>query len=383
MAPANSFLTRGQTKKPERKFPLAIQFCPNCSLLSLAHVVNPNLLFANYYYLTSASAPLVEHFKDEAKLIASRYIKSKHDLVIEFGSNDGGLLLALKNKCRVLGVDPAKNVATIAKKNGVETKVAFFTEKTAKDIWMHYGKAKVVLANNVFAHIDDIHDVMRGVTKLLEPKGVFISESHWVGNLIGDGGFDQIYHEHLCYYSLHALSALAKQFGLVVTDAELVPIHGQSLRVFMSKTGTPNTRVKKILTREKKLGLHKIKTYRQFAKNTRQNKKVVQKLLSKLRKADKHIVGYGAPAKSNTLLNYFGIGPKILSYITDTTPNKQEHFTPGSHIPVVHPDTLKKNPPDYILLLSWNYANFILKKEKPLRKAGVKFIIPVPKVRVV
>ena len=198
--PANGFLTKRALKRPEARFPLAVQFCPKCSLLSLCQVIDPRTLFKNYRYLTGASVPLVAHFEEEAETIAQRCIRHKDDLVVEFGSNDGVLLAALKGHCRVLGVDPATNLSTLAKKRGVPTIPAFWDEETARRIRKKYGLAKVIVANNVFAHIDDLHDCMRGVSLLLRDDGVFISESHWVGNLIGEGGFDQIYHEHLSYY---------------------------------------------------------------------------------------------------------------------------------------------------------------------------------------
>lgn len=393
--PANRFLRRSEFPKPEPRFPLAVQFCPRCSLLSLCHVVNPKILFKNYRYVTSASAPLVAHFEEEAEMIARKFIKSKEDLVLEFGSNDGALLAALKEQCRVLGVDPAKNLAKIARKRGVPTIPAFFGEMAGKRIQKEYGQAKVIIANNVFAHIDGIHDCMRGIVALLAEDGVFVSESHWVGNLIGDGGFDQIYHEHLSYYSLHALMRLAKMHGLVVTNAELFPIHGASIRACMQKQGAPSASVnphtknlfgvgvKRLLSRERKLGLTRLATFQRFARRVLENRAELRHLLQELKRKKKIIAGYGAPAKGNTLLNYFKITKKDIPFITDTTPEKQGTFTPGTHIPIVSPSVLKTSPPDYLLLLSWNYASAILEKEKALRRQGVKFIIPVPKVKIV
>lgn len=381
--PANGFLKKNELRKKEPLFPLAVQFCSRCSLLSLRHVVNPRLLFAGYRYETGASAPLVMHFAEEAHMIARKFIRSKSDLVVEFGSNDGGLLAALKGKCRVLGVDPARNLAAFAQKRGVPTVQAFFSEKTAKRIRKKYGDARVILANNVFAHIDNLHDCMRGVAALLRNDGVFISESHWVGNLIGDGGFDQIYHEHLSYYSLHALLHLAETHKLTVTNAELVPIHGESIRIYMQREGKPSARIERLLLRERKLGLTRLKTFQKFENKVEKNRVRIRELLRELKRNKKTIAGYGAPAKGNTLLNYFNISPALLDYITDTTPTKRGLFTPGTHIPVVSPAVLKTDPPDYLLLLAWNYADAIFEKEKTLRTQGVKFIIPVPEARIV
>ncbi|TSC57072.1 MAG: methyltransferase family protein [Parcubacteria group bacterium Greene0416_79] len=313
--PANGFLTARQLKRPEARFPLVVQFCESCSLLSLRHTVDSRVLFKNYRYETGASAPLVAHFAEEARMIERQFIRNKSDLVVEFGSNDGALLSALKGTCRVLGVDPAKSVATLAKKRGVLTVTAFFGEKSAERIRKRYGQARVIIANNVFAHIDDVHDVMRGITALLRPDGVFISESHWVGNLIGEGGFDQIYHEHLSYYSLHALRCLAHEHGLVVTKVELVPIHGECLRVSMRKQGVSGASVKRLLRREKSLGLTQLSIFLTFARKADKTRMTLRQLINKLIRKKNTIAGYGAPAKGNTLLNYLQIGKRDIALL--------------------------------------------------------------------
>lgn len=383
MPPANAFLQKNELGKPEEKFPLELYFCKECSLLQLRHVVNPEILFKNYHYQTSASSPLVTHFKEMSGGIVSKYIRSKNDLVVEIGSNDGSLLENMKNHSKILGVDPAPEMEKLAKVRGVPTMTAFFDAETAEKITAEHGNAKVIIANNVLAHIDDIQSVFKGIKKLLKPDGVCVFEAHWVGNLIGKGGYDQIYHEHLCYFSLHALSYLAKKFGLKILDVETVPIHGESLRATMGKNGAPKRSVELFLKKEKKLGLHKLKTFRQFAKKVEDNKHSLITLLKKLKAKNKRITGYGAPAKGNTLLNFSNIGPNTLDFITDTTPLKQGLYAPGSKIPVVSPEENAKTPSDYILLLSWNYADAILKKESALREKGVKFIIPVPEVKII
>lgn len=380
---ANNFLKKSELTKKEPRFPLAVQFCGECSLLSLCHVVNPRILFKKYSYETGASAPLVAHFEEEARMIARDFVNSTDNLVVEFGSNDGVLLAALKGRCRVLGVDPAKNMAALARERGVQTVTAFFGEKTAKRLRKEHGQAKVIIANNVFAHIDDLHDCMRGVVSLLHSDGVFISESHWVGNLIGEGGLDQIYHEHLSYYSLHALARLARAHGLVITHVELFPIHGASIRVYMRKKGVARASVRRLLAREKKSGLTTAAVFQKFARKAEETRVRLRGLIRELNRTGKTVAGYGAPAKGNTLLHYCKLGAPHLSYIIDTTPSKQGLFTPGTHIPVVSPNVLKANPPDYLLLFAWNYADAILEKEKALRAKGVKFIIPVPKVKIV
>ncbi len=383
MPPANSFLSHPQLFKREVAYPLIVHICTNCKSLQLKHVVSPKILFKNYHYETGASKPLVAHFYNLADEIASEYLNSPKDLVIEIGSNDGALLSRIKDRHRVLGIDPATNVARVACQNGVPTKVGFFNYALAREIKSKFGGAKIVVANNVMAHIDDLPSVFRGVRHLLEPDGRFIFEVHWVGNLLTKGGFDQIYHEHLYYHSLHSLQVLLERLGMSVRDIKLVPIHGESMRVYAGYQGESSIGVKEFFKKEKKMGLGDMKTFEYFSKKVSLNKIKLLDLLAKLKKEGKKIVGYGAPAKGNTLLNYFEIGPDTLEYITDTTLSKQGHYTPGSHIPVVSPEMLKKEKPDYILLLSWNYAKVILEKEKELRKKGVKFILPVPTVKIV
>jgi len=218
---------------------------------------------------------------------------------------------------------------------------------------------------------------------LLADDGAYVFEVHWVGNLIGDGGFDQIYHEHLCYYSLLALNRLVESAGLHIFDVEFVPIHGKSLRVFAGKKQEKTKAVDDIFALEREIGLDKVETFQQFSRKVEKNKIDLLELLIQIKKEGKKIAGYGAPAKGNTLLNFIGIGPDIIDYLTDTTPMKQGLYSPGIHIPVVSPDKLISDKPDYILLLAWNYADAILKKETALREGGTKFIIPVPEVKII
>lgn len=380
---ANAFVHKENLNSPEMFFPLAINFCNDCFSVQLSHVVNGELLYRNYHYETSANDPLVKHFNALADEIIKDYVQFPNDLVVEIGSNDGSLLSRIKDWCRVLGIDPAQNIAEVAIKNNVPTKIDFFTGKLSEEIKSELGEAQVIIANNVMAHIDDIRGVFSAVKGLLSANGRFIFEVHWVGNLISQGGFDQIYHEHIYYHSLHSLKSLVDSLGMVINDIKLVPIHGESMRVYVGKSGKSSKAVHDFLNQEIEIGLTKKETYFNFSNKIESNKNKLLKILTDLKKEGKKIFGYGAPAKGNTLLNYFGIGSDVLDVITDTTPTKQGTYTPGVHIPVVSPDILKKEQPDYMLLLSWNYAGAILEKEKELRNKGVKFIIAVPEVRVV
>lgn len=383
MPPANSFLTEEELNNEEKKFPLAAYFCNNCFSLQLLDIVNPDILFRHYAYLTSASKPLVDHFEQMGKELASRFINDKNNLFVEIGGNDGVLLNAVKNECLSLNIEPALNVAELSKEKGIETISEFFNKELADTILNKYGNAKVVVANNVMAHIAGMKGVFDGVSRLIGEDGVFVFEVHWVGNLLGEGGFDQIYHEHLFYHSLLALNNLVSQFGLKIFDVKLVPIHGQSMRVFVSKNMPIEKSVEEFFVKEKEMGLDKVETFLKFSEKIEKNKAVLIDLLKKLKADGKKIVGYGAPAKGNTLLNYFNIDSSILDYVTDTTPLKQGMFTPGTHIVVSSPDRINNDIPDYILLLAWNYADAILAKEKDLRDKGVKFIIPVPEARII
>ncbi|MEK7089928.1 MAG: class I SAM-dependent methyltransferase, partial [Patescibacteria group bacterium] len=341
------------------------------------------ILFKNYHFLTGASAPSVAHFKKYADEVIRPLITSPDDLVVDIGGNDGVLLSFVKDYARVLNVDPADNLAPISEEKSVPFYPAFFTSETADDLIEKYGKAKVVVANNVFAHTDPLRNVFKGVAKLIGDNGTFVFEVHWNKHLIEEGAFDQIYHEHLCFYSLHAAKYLVEASGMKVFDVEIVPTQGQSLRVYASKNKVEKSSVNEILKIERKAGLTDEKTFLTFGKKVSDNKEKLRTLLLDLKAQGKRIIGYGAPAKGNTLLNYYGIGPETLDYLTDTTVLKQGLYSPGMHIPIVSPEKLITDTPDYILLLAWNFKDAILEKEKVLRERGVKFIITVPTVEVI
>lgn len=380
---ANGFLTKDELEKAEEKFPLAVYFCKNCSLVQLLDVVDPKILFGKYHFMTSASKPSVEHFAKFGKELVDNFVKSKQDLVVDIGGNDGTLLNNLKDYCRILNIEPASNIAEISARKSIPTINDFFSSELAKKVSDEYGKASVISANNIIAHTDKVKDVFAGANLLLKDDGVFVFEAHWIKNLIGDGGFDQVYHEHLCYYSLHSLKYLVESEGFFIKDVKSVPMQGESLRVYAGKTSGSSASVDEFLKKEKEMGLTDIEAYLGFSDKVVNNAKNVKNLLISLKRQRKKIIGYGAAAKGNTLLNYFGIGNDILDYIVDTTPFKQGLYSPGTHIPVAHPDKIKKETPDYVFILAWNYADAILEKESDLRKKGVKFIIPVPEVKIV
>jgi ribonuclease HII len=380
---ANSLISKKNLSKKEKIFPLTVHFCQSCSLVQVTDIVNPEILFSDYYFMTSASSPSIDHFKKYSIKLLKDFIRSSNDLVVDIGGNDGTLLNEIKNDCKVLNIEPANNIAKVSRKKGINTINKFFSKKLVKEIIKKSGYAKVVTANNITAHTDTVRELFEGVRDLLDEDGVFIFETHWVRNLIGEGGFDQVYHEHLSYYSLHALTHLVNLVGLSIFDVETVPIQGESLRVYASKKHKPKPSVKQFLQREKKLGLNDFKSFSKFSKKVLDNKIKTLQILAKIKSQNKKIVGYGAPAKGSTLLNFYGIGKETIDYVIDTTSIKQGLFMPGVHIPIYPPEKLYKSKPDYILLLAWNYADAILKKEKDLIRHGVKFIIPVPNIKIV
>lgn len=381
--PANAYRSQEELLLPEASFPLVLYFCNTCSLAQLLHVVNPEILFKNYHFLTGASAPSIAHFEQYAQQAILPHTQSPEDLIVDIGGNDGVLLSFLKDRARVLNVDPADNLAALSNARGVPFYPAFFTSAVARDLVTRYGQAKVVTANNVFAHTDPLPDVFAGVAALLKEDGVFIFEVHWVRHLLQEGCFDQMYHEHLCFHSLHALTRLVEDAGMYIFDVEIVPTQGQSLRVYVSKHLPKTSRVEAVLAQEKASGLTTAGAFHAFAKTVKANKDAVVTLLSNLKAQGKKIVGYGAPAKGNTLLNYYQLGTETLDYITDTTVLKQGLYTPGMHIPIVPPERLHTDTPDYVLLLAWNFKDTILEKEKPLRDKGVRFIITTPEISIV
>lgn len=387
MPPANAFLTKVDLKKKERFFPLQVNFCTDCGQLQLTHIVSPDLLFRNYVYVSSTSPVFIAHFEDYANDLINRYKLNKRSLVIDIGSNDGILLKPLKdNQVKVLGVDPATDIAKKATSAGIETLPHFLSIKLAKNIVAKYGQAEVVTANNAFAHIHDLDEIVESVKILTKENGVFVIEFPYLVDFIKKNLFDTIYHEHLSYLSIRSLSALFKRLGMEIFDAKKVSSHGGSLRVYVKKIGTRSgvkKSVHKFLEEEENLGLNKIKTYLKFSKKIKENKKHLIVLLKKLKSQNKTIIGYGAPAKGNTLLNYYKIGPEILDYIVDDSEYKQGLYTPGTHIPIYPFSKIKETNPDYIFILAWNFANPLMSKLSDFDKRGGHFIIPVPKARII
>lgn len=384
---ANAFLTKLQLDEPEYFYPLDIYFCNNCGFIQLGHVVDPEVLFGNYVYVSSTSQVFIDHFKKMAEDVFPRFFLNEKSLVIDIGSNDGILLKPFRKMgAKVLGIEPAVHIAKIAKKEGIDTIAEFFSIELAKKIVKNNGKAKIITATNVFAHIDDLDEVIRGLRELLSDDGVFIMEAPYLVDFIQKRYFDLVYHEHLSYWSVESLKILFKRFDMEIFDVEKVPVHGGTIRVYVKKPDgkySVGKSVDEFLALEKKMKLTKKKTYTDYANLVLENKVKLVTLLAKLKTEGKTIEAYGAPAKGNTLLNFFSIGTEILDFVIDDSPFKQGLYTPGKHIPVVSSKVLYEKQPDYLLILAWNFADSIMKMHKKYKELGGKFIIPVPEPKIV
>jgi hypothetical protein len=377
---SNSFLKKEQLAGEEAFYPLDVCFCDNCGMVQLAQVVDPNVMFKDYAYFTGTSEPMKVHFDGMARTIISKFNLPEGSLVSDIGSNDGTLLSKFKDrKMRVLGIEPAVNIAKMANEDGIDTVNEFFGESTAHRISASMGHPAVMTATNVFAHVNDLDDFVKGIRHMLDDKGVFVIEVPYLVEMLKEVEFDTIYHEHLSYFAVRPMVTLFKRFDMTVIDVELMGVHGGTIRVYVAKGARkPSESVAKLLTLEKQAGLDKLETYTMFAERVKDVRRDLVAMLKDLKAAGKSIAGYGASAKGNILLNYCKIGTDTLDYIADTTPYKQGLYSPGVHIPVVAFDKFYKQPPDYTLLLAWNYAEAILKKESSYRESGGKFILPVP-----
>ncbi len=384
--PSDAFIENIKLISQEIKFPLRLGLCNDCFFVQLLDIVDKEFLFKHYPYMTSASKPIVEHFKKYANEIYNDYLSSKNEsTVLEIASNDGSMLLEFKKLgAKVLGIEPAENIAKIANELGILTKNSFFSSTIAKEI-SKTENISVVVANNVVAHVDDLHDFMEGIKILIKENGIFVFEVPYLNDLIQKLEFDTIYHEHLSYFALLPIINLVHQFGLEVFDIKKQTVHGGTIRVFITKKGNilQKNSVQNFLDEEHQYGLDKILTYEKFAQNVIDLKSDLIESIIKLKKEKKSLIGYGASAKGNVLLNYCNIDHTILDFIIDTTPLKQGKFTPGTHIPILPPNAMEtKGDGDLILLLAWNYEDAILEKEKLFRSKGGKFLIPIPKPKI-
>lgn len=384
---ANAFLRKEDLVKPEITYPLRVFLCSSCNLVQLIDVVDPNVLFSNYVYYSSGM-PSSPHFQAYADEVITRFLGERKEkkFVVEIGSNDGHLL-SLIQRCgaHTLGIDPARNIVDLAQSRGVHTLSEFFSMSTAEDIADAFGMADVIIANNVVAHINDLHDLFRGVRRLLHADGVFIFEVPYLLDMFDNLTFDTIYHEHLSYFALQPLMRLLHMFEMEMIDVKIVPVQGNSIRVYAAreKHWIATTAPHQFFFRERQQGLHLPISYFSLRHSIRVLRDSVRKLIYALRSEGKRIAAYGAPAKGNTLLNFYALGSDVIEFVTEALPSKIGLFTPGMHIPVVDIAWARENPPDYYLLLAWNYKDVILKNEQEFLARGGKFIIPVGYERII
>ncbi|OGH70399.1 MAG: hypothetical protein A2754_03515 [Candidatus Magasanikbacteria bacterium RIFCSPHIGHO2_01_FULL_47_8] len=379
---ANAFLQPEDISAPEPIFPLEMYVCTDCYLAQLIHVVDKEVLFTNYIYFSSGMPKLSDHFREYAEDIITRFLKP-NDLVVELGSNDGILLQFFKDRAfRPLGIDPAKNIAILANACGIPTIAEFFSEPLAGYINKIAGQAKAIIGNNVVAHINDYQDLGRAIKTLLHPDGVFVFEAPYLIDMFENITFDTIYHEHLSFLAIYPLTRLFEQFGLEIFEVQVVPAQGQSLRVFVGRTGAHpiDASVNTCLDKEISLGLRRLEAYQAMAKKIVECKERVTKLIYELRNQGKRLAAYGAPAKGNTLLNYYAIGPALLDFALDELSSKNGLYTPGQHLPVIDRETANKQAPDYYFLLAWNYRKVILEKEASFLARGGAFILPTGEI---
>jgi SAM-dependent methyltransferase len=384
---ANNLLTESQLTEPEPRFPLVLTFCAACSLVQITETVPPEILFAHYLYFSSFSDAMLTH----ARGIAPRMMRERKlhgsSRVIEIASNDGYLLQYYRQAgVPVLGIEPATNIAAVARdERGIRTLNEFFGLALAERLASQDERADVVHANNVLAHVADLNGFVAGLRLLLKDDGVAVIEVPYVKEMIDRVEFDTIYHEHLSYFSLTALKQLCACHGLAISDAEQLPIHGGSLRLFLRPAQRGQRRsenVSRLLREEKEWGVNRLSFYQAFGGSVERLKVELLSLLRDLKSRGQRIAAYGCSAKGSTLLNYCGIGRETLDFVVDRGTAKQGLHTPGTHLPVYAPEKLLEQMPEYALLLTWNFAEEILEQQAEYQRRGGRFIIPIPQPRV-
>jgi hypothetical protein len=382
---ANSFLTAKQLSQAELRFPLEVYFCEECCLIQLVHVVNPEVLFSHYLYRTGTNQTIAAHNRALAEAVVNDRKPGPSDLVVEVASNDGSLLQCFKERgVRTLGVEPAKNIAQIAREGGIETLNEFFDDAIAQRILNEYGPASAVIGNNVLAHVDATIEFLGNCKKILPSDGRVIIEVPYLGEMLDRLEYDTIYHEHLCYFSVTALMRLFAEAGMALDRVDHVPIHGGSLRLWgkHSSNSGHSASVREMAEKEKTAGLTSFALYEQFAGRVKRQREELRALLTRLKKDGKSVAGYGAPAKGNTLLCYCGIGTDLIPYTVDMSPLKVGLLTPGSHIPVAPVQRIFDERPEYVVILAWNFAPEIMKFLQPLQQKGTRFILPIPEPKI-
>lgn len=385
---ANSYLKPAQLQEMEPFYPLCVFVCHNCLLVQLPEWETPENIFGDYAYFSSFSESWLQHAQRYTDLMVDRFKFDGNSCIVEIASNDGYLLQYFKEKgIPVLGIEPAQNVAKAARDKGIPTISKFFGVKTAQELAKEGKQADLLLGNNVLAHVPDLNDFVEGMRLALAPQGVITMEFPHLMQLMAENQFDTIYHEHFSYFSFSSVRNVFSAHGLTLFDVEELPTHGGSLRIYARHTEdsskTVTDHVKDLLEREEKAGFLTLPYYMTFAQKVLKTKLGIFDFLVQAKKEGKTIVGYGAPAKGNTLLNYCGIRTDFIDYTVDRSPHKQGHYLPGSHIPIYPPDKVAETQPDYLLILPWNLRDEIMNQMKHVRGWGCKFVTFIPDVQIV
>jgi hypothetical protein len=381
-----SFVAHDQLDKMEPYYPLHALVCSQCFLVQLKEYVQPAHIFTDYAYFSSYSTSWVEHARRYCEMIGTRLDLGLKSQVIEIASNDGYLLQHFSAmNVPVMGIEPAANVARVAKEKNIPTLVEFFTLELARRLVSAGHRADLIIGNNVLAQVPDLNDFTAGMACLLAPSGVITVEVPHVLQLIKENQFDTIYHEHFSYFSLATIDRLATKHGLKVFDVEQLVTHGGSLRVYLSRADASHSRspaVARLLAHERESGLEEIRRYEQFSTAVHQTKRRLLSLLIQYKEAGAKICGYGAPGKGNTLLNYCGIGKDFLEFTVDKNPHKHGRYTPGMHVPICPVSAIDEVRPDYLLILPWNLKTEIIEQMRHAGTWGCKMILPIPNIEV-
>ena len=383
---ANSYVKAEHLNKIEPFFPLHVYVCAECFLVQLESIAKPEDIFSDYAYFSSYSDSWLDHARAYTDCVTERFGLNNKSWVVEIASNDGYLLQFFVAKgIPVLGIEPAANVAQAAVQKGIFTVVRFFGEDTARDLLSHGKQADLIIGNNVLAHVPDINGFVRGLKLLLHKTGVITLEFPHLMRLMQENQFDTIYHEHLSYLSLLAIRKLFHRHGLKVFDVDELTTHGGSLRIYAGHEDDSlkviGKRVEEVLSREEKAGLTNLEHYLAFGEQVKETKRKFLEFLTAAKSEKKSVVGYGAPAKGNTLLNYCGISTDLIDYTVDRSPYKQGHFLPGTHIPIYSPERIRQTMPDYLLILPWNLKDEIMDQMKYIKQWNGCFVVPIPEVR--
>ena len=383
---SNRFLKKEMLGETEKKYPLCVHVCDNCFLVQLSEFETPENIFEDYAYFSSYSITWLQHAENYVNMMIEKFGFNEKNLVIEIASNDGYLLQFFKGKnIPILGVEPAANIAKVAKEKGIPTITKFFGVNTANELREEGKLADLIVGNNVLAHVPNLNDFVKGLKILLEPNGIITMEFPHLLQLIQQNQFDTIYHEHFSYFSFLVVQKIFSSYQLTVFDVDEISTHGGSLRIYARHEENKNyeisNNVKKILQKEIEFGLTKISTYINFQNQINQTKKNIRKFFISAKKSHKKIVGYGAAAKGNTLLNFCELGD-FIEFIVDNSPHKQGLFLPGTHIPVKSVDNLQKVKPDYVVILPWNLKDEIIMQVNYIKNWGGKFVVLIPTVQI-